>query len=637
MNFDFLSQTIPEQSPNLNHQSSFSTHNNSNNNEEFNQLISPNPNNTNGFQSSNNLSTFDFLDYLSSNDNTTIINNKIDGKLEESFPPQPPYLQTPKTTTSPTFLNQQPLIGTSFLNQSTPAILSNSSFLTSLQQNNLSQININTKFSPINSNFLNVNQKNSNNSNNEISTNTPNSVLGLNNSPQQFTPPNNTNDNSQMSSANTSIAENPSPTIGLGLNTATANQQVTDFDQMNHQQPNLFISTPTQQRFPPQSNYNHNQNLRRTSPITQNNLTSPNQYLAQQPLPQQQQQQVAYNLNSYKAQSESNLNLQKLWQQQLDNSFEYEDYVQSINGSLDQIPNLDEPMEEPIPNSNIKNELSSPILEVNHMNQSTANDSPTTIEITSPQSSDDELTENKEYGHGHNITAEELLSNDIFDDLKQNSNDTFNEFVNIKKENGSSQDVTRIIKIEETSPKLKPISTGEPTKIKQQKSTSTILPRRKKNSVSGPASSSKSNSNKKVLKKSSSFNGTSTLLINPKIQWTKNQTTTTTSPTTSTFKTSRTNSSSTSKRSLSNSNNHIDLINSMPVFTSNNHYSFVYENVDTIYQEDLELNSTNKKSDSTNSSSATSLATQKQNNLKSSPASKNLKSGLIEFQIELKK
>ncbi|KAI5960060.1 uncharacterized protein KGF55_004783 [Candida pseudojiufengensis] len=624
MNFDFLSQTIPEQSPNINHQNSFSSNIQNSNDEELNQLISPNPNNLDNLQSTNSLSTFDFQDYLHSANSTM---DNIDLKLDESFPPLPPYLQTPKASASPTFLNQQPLGGSNFSNQSTPAIKSNGHFTTILQNNNESQHNINKIFSPINTTYSNNIPENNNNDN---SINTPNSVLGLNNSSQQFTPPNTNNNISQISSTRTSIAENPSPTIGLGLNT---NQPLTQFEQMINQQ--SLLTTPTQQRF-----YNHNQNSNKTSPFAQYQLASPNQIqdIHQE---QSQSQQLPFNLNTHKAQSESNLHLQKLWQQHIENSFQFEDSIESLNQiSVENI------------NTGIKQESKILKLDLKPSDeQQSINDSPTTIEIASPQSSDNETSDNNGYNYSHNITAEELLNDDFFEDLNQNN--SLNKFDNSINNDSKSEQIriendSNTIKIEPQSPKMPPIFKNEPSKTISQKLTSTtIIPRRKKNSISGPVSSNSSKSNKKVLKKSSSFNGTSALFNNSKLQWTKNQTTTTStstssiSPTTTTFKNSKSlsSSSSTTKKPVSGNNSHIDLINSMPVITLKNHYSFIYENVDTIYQQDSELNSkkpteTNSSINSTNLSST--IPSNNQIKKQSTSKNKNLKSGLIEFQIDLK-
>ena len=148
--------------------------------------------------------------------------------------------------------------------------------------------------------------------------------------------------------------------------------------------------------------------------------------------------------------------------------------------------------------------------------------------------------------------------------------------------------------------------------------------KKKKSITPGPAKIAK------TLKKSSSFSNGSgisgssspTFIINPKFQWTKSQTT------------EQQQRLLKKKVPYQHAHSLPDLsIQEMPVFTLSNHYLFVYENADSILQdENIEENS------QTSPRKQQQLQQlQEQQSHKEVELLQNLESGLVEFKLELNK
>lgn len=253
--------------------------------------------------------------------------------------------------------------------------------------------------------------------------------------------------------------------------------------------------------------------------------------------------------------------------------------------------------------------------------QTIPGDSPTTIEVSSPQL---EVCNDNSFGcnttsfiTGGNITAEELLSNDPFEVLDDHRNNIFPEFVDLDFEDIGGVDFENSI---ESVDVLSLNKNSSSTNVSVQRPTL----KKKKSITPGPAKIAK------TLKKSSSFSNGSgisgssspTFIINPKFQWTKSQTT------------EQQQRLLKKKVPYQHAHSLPDLsIQEMPVFTLSNHYLFVYENADSILQdENIEENS------QTSPRKQQQLQQlQEQQSHKEVELLQNLESGLVEFKLELNK
>ncbi|CAI5759006.1 unnamed protein product [Candida verbasci] len=231
-------------------------------------------------------------------------------------------------------------------------------------------------------------------------------------------------------------------------------------------------------------------------------------------------------------------------------------------------------------------------------------DSPTTIDCTSPKSDLEDNEKDEKKKNNNNVTVEDILETDPFENImkKEDSESQSPYRHSVKDENDPLNEFLDFDKNEEIASIF-----SETSKPQQSQ---TLTPKKKRNSVPKFQQQKTTNNNNKVLKKSSSFNGQSTFITNPKLQWTKNNH----------------GQNSAKQRSLSSNYSLGDLNhNGQPIFTLSNHYSFVYENNE------------NNLSNSNPNSSHEKQQQHQQNKKFYKESLKNLESGLIEFQLDLKK
>lgn len=584
MNFDnnFLSQDdTAEISPMINQQSSFLSdldHDVINS-----QFVTPNPN-TNTFNNNtfNNeqLSAYPPYDFF----------DLLDFEADKTT-----SLQTPKSSVDPTF--DQPLGGTNFSTKTTPAIIPTGTFPPFYSENRNSShtnVTIQTQASPIVPNIMNAQSYNTVDNFSEPMLSTPSSLTGLRNSPQQFTSPS----HSQYQI----MPKSKSGPIGLGLNTelTMATPQAPPPPPQIQLFQNVQRQSPLQQAFPSQPPLQLQTPMTKLSPYERANA------MFQQQIQQQDFVQLQNDLESTrKFRSELSLNLQALIKEEKEklNTFNASKRVELPKQRMSkhrrssartiEIKEQNDTLEESFTNQNIANlpnQVSTQNGPFTHKGDDI--DSPTTIEVASPQSSIDDFSSNSnvtgKFFESKNITAEELLNDDHFENLVTQRLDTKDFFADMV-------DLDHNVDIELNDPayNLKDILISDNTALPKSQSNSVGVgstPKKKKPPVSSTSSSSANKKNtKKVLKKSSSFNGSPSLIPNPKFSKTRTQVKTIppsyggasigTFPVVNTGNTSTKGHSSTStspqKRSVSCSQ--ADMISSMPVLTMGNHYSFIYE------------------------------------------------------------
>ncbi|KAL6449872.1 hypothetical protein SBY92_002346 [Candida maltosa Xu316] len=507
------------------------------------QFISPNPN-TNAFTSSTtDLSGIDILDFIPPAAVAEQHQLQQQHQLQLQLQLQQ-YLQTPKSAMSPKFQ----LSGSNFSHNPTPSFGAMPIFPNNNNNNNVTSFSatvpVAAQFSPITPNVVNFG--------------TPSSVNGLSNSPVQFSPPPGQQQRlSRSSSASTSVADKASPTIGLGVS---------------------FVDQPTTKRQP--------------SPHEQAAFQFQQQINNEATKSQQQQQRD----NTSKLQQQSDAQLQKLMEQQREK--QQQQLLLLQKGEIPKPPELKpkrksscrpHKQKKRLQELQQQKKISPPPL------QSITGDSPTTIEISSPQSdlnNDFSCFTNTTFmfgGGGGNITAEELLNSDPFDALKSGRNgDILSEFVDLEYDDSTTtgeldksvDDSFDFLNLNNhTRPQL--AATSSQTSINivpapaHQQQQRPLLKKKKSTSITPTKVA------KRTLKKASSFSGgvvgTPQFIMNPKLQWTKSQT------------------NEHQQRSLMNRNlshghtqslSDLGVQQAMPVFTLSNHYSFVYENAETIYQDE---------------------------------------------------
>ncbi|CAX44171.1 conserved hypothetical protein [Candida dubliniensis CD36] len=581
VNVDFLSQLIADTSP-LMHTSA----------EANGQFISPNPNlltthNNDsgvGFNPASEFPDIDILDFI-----PAAMSQQQQQQQQQQRQFQQ-YLRTPKSASSPQFQ----LSATNFSNQTTPAFgsvatFSSNSFLPGGSESDL--LPANAQFTPITPGIYMPPQPVQQHNQFEPSLSTPNSVNGVSNSPVQFSPPTQQYHSSSSSSSSapaSTVGEKTGPTIGLGVSiepTVNHKKQPSPHEQAAlhfQQQLNNEAAAKTHNRSGSSS----------TKARTQ---SSPEmQKLIEQQREKQQQQLLLLQKGEIpkppelKPKRKSSCRPHKQKKRYIQEEEQYQQQQQQQQ----------------------QRRISSLPL------QTISGDSPTTIEVSSPQS---EVHNDNSFGcntttfiSGGDITAEELLSNDPFQMLEDHSTDVFPDFADLDFEDVGTDFEKSIENVDVLSLNKNSSSTN----VSVQRPTL----KKKKSITPGPAKIVK------TLKKASSFSSAGagagtvngslspTFIINPKFQWTKSQTTE--------------QQQRLLKKKVPHQHAHSlpDLsIQEMPVFTLSNHYSFVYEN------ENTEENS-----------QASPRKQQQQQQLeeqskKESGLLQNLESGLVEFKLDLNK
>ena len=596
MNFDksFLSQDdTAEFSPMINQQGTFLSdldHNIINS-----QYVTPNPN-------------------INAFDNTTFTSQ------QPSASAYPPYdffnflefdndkslgLETPKSSMDPTF--NQPLVGTNFSNKTTPAMIPAGVFPPPFYSENSNHSHTNvttqTQSSPIVPSIMNAPNYNSVDVFSEPMLSTPSSLTGLRNSPQQFTSP---------SHAQYQVTPNAKVgPIGLGLNTDHTMTTAQTLLQTPPPPPpppppqmqllqNLQRQSPSQQSFPVQPPLPLQNHMAKLSPYERANA------MFQQQLQQQDYVQLQNDLESTrKFRSELSLNLQALIKEEK----EKQDSLNALkqlelpkqrmskhrrsSAMTIEIKEENDEVEE-TPESKEGQQVAPSFQNIQSVHKYDDIDSPTTIEVTSPQSSIEDSLNNAnatDTFQSNNITAEELLEDDHFENLvtpRMDTKEFFEDMVDLDHQlnmdlNGFEYDRSRITTANNQTPSIsKPDSVDVPS-----------TPKKKKTQTSTSKLSSKKKNTKKVLKKSSSFSGSPTLIANPKFQKSKGQFKTLSSPyagaSMGTFTVINNTSnnastsgkyhsfSSTSPQKRSVSLNQADMFGTVPILDLSNQYSFIYE------------------------------------------------------------
>ncbi|KAG2733289.1 hypothetical protein G9P44_004279 [Scheffersomyces stipitis] len=288
------------------------------------------------------------------------------------------------------------------------------------------------------------------------------------------------------------------------------------------------------------------------------------------------------------------------------------------------------------------------------------NESPTTIEMTSPQNSSS--NGGSAVKHESELTVDDILNSDPFENMKhallegeQPTDDLISEFIDFDCDDRSSSediDIDHIHKdfndifgepaaLESAPEKERLASISEdtlPTSVNNS-SNSESSPTGSSNSVKTPKKKSTSKVNKKVLKKASSFSGnsasststSSTFIFNSKVNMAKSQSTLILD--------------TPSKKSKPTSLSFSECSQRIPIFALGNHFSFVYENGESINKSlsssytsvpaplRKTKSSVNFKSLGTSQSSYDGFT---HSSLKDSPRTlKNMQAGLVEFQLDM--
>ena len=687
MNIDFFAQMFADASPLLQTGSSSSANS---------QFISPNPNTcvslnqtNSGFTSNGaGLSGVDILDFIPAA--AVAEQQQLQQQLQQSQQylqkshQSQQYLQTPKSAISSKF---QFSGGSNFSTNPTPSFGAIPSFPVNNHDSviNSTSFPVTAQFSPITPNVMNSGsqlnlesyeihpqqqphphqQPHQQQTIFEQNSSTPSSIQGLSNSPLQFSPQQSRfTSASRVSSSNTSVADKSSPTIGLGVSVS-----VSELSLPNQQVPTSGIVNITNKQPSPheqaalqfQQQLNHEAHKSSLS----NKYVNNSSYSAAAVI-------TTSTLTSSKLQSQLNVELQKLIEQQREK--QQQQLLLLKKGEIPKPPELkpkrksscrphkqkrrlqqeqqqqqeeEQQQEQQEQQSQSLRKIPSPPI------QSITGDSPTTIEVASP-----ELDVNNElnfsnntsafiFGGGGNITAEELLNNDPFETLDGNpslidcKDDILSEFINFEYEETIAGDFEKSITKDDfnflnLNNQDTPIAT---TTLVESSSSRPVLKKKKSvvssSSIGNATTSTGSKVSKKSLKKSSSFNGISppTFIMNPKLQWIKSQTND--QQLLKLMKRSVSNGTPQSISCLGNEDNN-DIVQGMPIFTLSNHYLFVYETADTIYQDE-------SNEDSSNQTSPRKQQQQNNNNNSNNPIInegellKNLESGLGEFKLDLSK
>ncbi|KAI5959671.1 hypothetical protein CANMA_004107 [Candida margitis] len=610
------------------------------------QFMTPNPN-LNGFSSdafdvneqTSAFPPYDFFDFFESSE---FDSNK--------------HLQTPNPSMDPTF--NRNLVATNFSNQNTPATIPMGTFPPFNADNrndSHTNVTIQTQFSPVVPNVMNTQSCNNVGYSSEPMLSTPNSSTGLRNSPQQFSSP--------LQSQAQRTPKSKSGPIGLGLNTDQINATPQAPPQMQSFQ-NTQRQSPLQQSLNWQQPPQFQSHMTKLSPYEKANA------MFQQQIHTQDFVQLQNDLESTrKFRSESSLHLQTLIKEEQ----EKQNNLATFNALEMPKQRLSKPkrvsttaakveQESVTPNTSSTEEslasLSNPLF--SQRSQSVEKnddmDSPTTIEVTSPQSSIDDSLSNPNTGtffESKNITAEELLNDDHFEDLvssRSNTKEFLSDLVNF--------DVNVDIDLNDPAYAITDIlasKNGSSSKIQANSVTST--PRKKKPTVVSSSTTNKMNT-KKILKKSSSFNGSPSILSNPKFHKTIKTTPATNggvimgtfpvanksandappvttgtakSPVKTTAGTGTTGKATTGAQKRSMSSNQVEMFSSMPLFTMGNHYSFVYEHGEGLGSG----SSVGGAGRSTNHHR--SLSGRRSSTSQEANGNRNVQSRMFEFQVELKK
>lgn len=602
VNVDFLSQLIADASPLL-HTSA----------EANGQFISPNPNlltthnNDSGVEFNSmsefpNIDTLDFIPAAAGTGTGTGVAQQQQQQQQRQFQQ---YLRTPKSASSPKFQ----LTATNFSNQTTPAFgsvatFSNNSFLPDGSDSDL--LPANAQFTPITPGIVNYNtymatQSVQPNNKFEPLLSTPNSVNGVSNSPVQFSPPtqqyppsSSSSSSAPASTVGSTVGEKTGATIGLGVSIEPAVKHKKQ--PSPHQQAALHFQ---QQLNNEAAAKTHKHSGGSSTTKTRTQLSPEMQKLIEQQREKQQQQLLLLQKGEIpkppelKPKRKSSCRPHKQKRRYIPEEEQY--YQHQYQHQHRRIASL-------------------PL-------QTIPGDSPTTIEVSSPQL---EVCNDNSFGcnttsfiTGGNITAEELLSNDPFEVLDDHRNNIFPEFVDLDFEDIGGVDFENSI---ESVDVLSLNKNSSSTNVSVQRPTL----KKKKSITPGPAKIVK------TLKKASSFSNGSgisgssspTFIINPKFQWTKSQTT------------EQQQRLLKKKVPYQHAHSLPDLsIQEMPVFTLSNHYLFVYENADSILQdENIEENS---QTSPRKQQQLQQLQEQQSN--KEVELLQNLESGLVEFKLELNK
>ena len=579
----------------------------------------------------------------------------------QAIKPQPPYLQTPKMTSSP--IMSHPMGGSNFSNYNTPAVPQSATFA----NNSSSQVNLANHFTPVTPTGWNTQTVSYNilNDTNKMMLTTPKSAHTFNHSSPQFTPPS----QAHFASMSNMMMDFTSPTIGLGVSN-TSNTGSNGFND----DPIPFVPEDLISEVVPVLQRNSDTLLNNDSLQTQTQLHSYQLLQQQQQQKQQQQQQVQqlvqqqkfenykkelYEQKRLKSQSELNLPLQYNFVHHVDESQMLIDQPHSMiisnSGVSTESSNISLPSQSSQPKRKsiakplsqlkkakstlslrkISQKASVPEEEVLHNQEllvpsSKHGDSPTTIEMQSPRSSFEEDFSAYQT-HENSITAEELLNSDIFDLYPGLNSNVSTSSVNSKKQevfydakeiqlvNSSQQTMEPTSKVNpETPEKLGTITNSGGATGKSLSSVpvsvahaTTAVP---STSTTSKRKKSYSSSSSSSLSSHANISNTPTFIVNSKLQWTENQNAKIKSSLSlqlrklSGISTGNSSSSSsgatapggtggtggTSAKSTSSSSSssttaaHLEMIKRMPVFALSNHYSFVYENVESIYLDEKE-------------------------------------------------
>ena len=639
MNVDFFAQMIAEASPLLQNPSG------SNSNGQF---ISPNPNTFASINQSNSdftsnaadLSNVDILDFIPAaavaEQHQIHHYQQQQQELQQVQQVQQfqQYLQTPKSAVSPKF---QLTGGSNFSANPTPSFGAIASFAGSSDDipGASASIPVTAQFSPITPNVLNfgsqlnlqahqqrVQQQQQAAVEHRVST--PSSVQAMGNSPLQFSPQQaHYTSSSRISSASTSVADKNSPTIGLGVSV------IDPAPVPAPQQPSSSIMKITKKQPSPheQAAFQFQQqvnNEAHKSSLNHKRVSS------------------TTSTSTSKSQTQLDAQLQKLIEQQREK--QQQQLLLLKKGEIPKPPELKPKRKSSCRPHKQKRRLQQQQQQLQFLQlrkisppplQPITGDSPTTIEVASPEldMNNNELSfanNTSAFIFGGNITAEELLSNDPFEALSGNNSlidckgDLLSEFVDFEYEETTTGDFEKSITDDDFDfLNLNKTSNVACNNVLTQRP---ILKKKKSVVSSSNIGTTPTKIGKKTLKKASSFSGgsTPTFIMNPKLQWTKSQTNDQHRQRLMTRNVSHGHTQSMSE--LGADNNGIG--QGMPVFTLSNHYLFVYETADTIYQDE-----------SIEDSSTQTTPRKQQNNSMLSEVDllKNLESGLGEFKLDLNK
>ncbi|RCK54701.1 hypothetical protein Cantr_04503 [Candida viswanathii] len=640
MNVDFFAQMIADASPMLQNPASSNTNG---------QFISPNPNTFATMNQSNpdftanaaDLSGIDILDFIPAA--AVAEQHQIQQQQQQLQQAQQlqQYLQTPKSAVSPKF---QLTGGSNFSANPTPvfgaiATFSNGSFATNNSNGSgtfaSASVPVSAQFSPITPNVMNFGSQLNLQAHLqqqqkpiapvvEQTSSTPSSVQAMSNSPSQFSPqqPHYTAA-SRVSSAGTSIADKSSPTIGLGVSLIEpAPQQTSSIMKITKKQP----SPHEQAAFQFQQQVN-NEASKSTQTHKRETSTS-----------------SSATTTSSKLQTQLNAQLQKLIEQQREK--QQQQLLLLKKGEIPKPPELKPKRKSSCRPHKQKRRLQQQAQQQQQQIQQLrkisppplqpmTGDSPTTIEVASPEldlNNDLSFANNTSaFMFGGNITAEELLSNDPFEALGGSSGvfdckgDLLSEFIDFEYEETTTGDLEKSITEDDfdfLNLNKRPSATTTATTPQRP-----VLKKKSVVSSNNVLGATPTKIAKKTLKKAQSFSAgsTPTFIMNPKLQWTKSQTNEHQRQKSMRRHVSHGHTQSMSDLAGADCN---DIVQGMPVFTLSNHYLFVYETADTIYQ------------DESNEDSSTQTTPRKQQNnpmVSEVDLLKNLESGLGEFKLDLPK